>query len=94
MAARRRRTRPRDKPDRRRRPPVGWLLGAVLLVAVLVGGVLWLAGQGSTGTGSSGLADQPAPGATLALPSTAGPPVTLASLRGKQVVLYFYEGST
>jgi ferric-dicitrate binding protein FerR (iron transport regulator) len=104
MTARQQRSKPRGRPDRRRRPRTGWLLGGVLVVAALVAGVVWLAGQGSTGTGSTAtgstatgsrpLAVQPAPSSTLALPSTTGPAVTLQSLHGKRVVLYFYEGST
>ncbi len=58
------------------------------LVIVAFGVVVSHSGGGVGGT-ALGTA---VPG--VALPSTAGHPISLADYRGRKVVLYFYEGST
>ena len=83
----------RQQAERKAPRRAAWLLGGVLVLALIVAVVVWLARQ-EPAAGPAGSLDQPAPGATLALPSTAGGTVTLAALQGKPVVLYFYEGST
>ncbi len=64
--------------------------------ALLLGGVVWLAGQrtASGGVAAGAASGQPAPGRTLTLPATRGGALSLRQFAGRKVVLYFYEGST
>jgi len=94
------RTRPRaasvdTNVARGRRGRAGFA-GALLLGLVILGGVVWLAGQHTASAGAvAGAANgQPAPGRTLTLPATRGGALSLRQFAGRKVVLYFYEGST
>jgi len=72
------------------------IVGALLSGLVILGGVVWLAGQHTaTGGAAAGAASgQPAPDRTLTLPATRGGALSLRQFTGRTVVLYFYEGST
>ncbi len=71
-------------------------MGALLSGLVILGGVVWLAGQHTaTGGVAAGVASgQPAASRTLTLPATRGGALSLQQFAGRTVVLYFYEGST
>jgi len=71
-------------------------VGALFSGLVILGGVVWLAGQHTaTGGAAAGAASgQPAPDRTLTLPATRGGALSLRQFTGRTVVLYFYEGST
>ncbi len=104
MATKTKTTAPVRRPTTGRRPvqrqgPHGWVWGAVAALAVI--GVLFAvfrgnnAGAGAAGgrstyqVGSPGIGEQ-APAFTL--PASTGQPISLQSLRGKTVLLYFQEG--
>ncbi len=71
-------------------------VGTILLCLVVVGGFLWVTQQhAAPGAATAGVRAGPrAPGAGITLPATQGTTLSLAQLRGKKVVLYFYEEST
>ena len=84
------------KPPNRR----PWLVAAVVAVVLVAIGGLYLTfqhGSGAGGSSNSGDYQVGTPGVGAAapgftLPSTTGAQVSLASLRGKSVLLYFHEG--
>jgi len=69
----------------------------ILVVLILVGVAAFIGRQGSgqpgTTVGTSASSGELASAERLALPSTAGPEVSLAQMRGSPVVVYFYEGA-
>jgi cytochrome oxidase Cu insertion factor (SCO1/SenC/PrrC family) len=69
-----------------------WLWGGLagIIVVVIVAFAVVVSHSGSA-VGGTALGTA-VPG--MALPSTAGQPISLADYRGRKVVLYFYEGST
>lgn len=76
-----------------RRRPRRWLWPAVVGgVALLTGLFALVLTHQPAATGGAAAAGMVVP--NVALPSTAGHPISLADYRGKKVVLYFYEGST
>jgi len=72
------------------------IVGTLLSGLVILGGVVWLAGQRTAtgGVAAGEVSGQPAPGRTLMLPATRGGALSLQQFTGHKVVLYFYEGST
>lgn len=87
-----------DGPNTRRSVP--WLTVVVAVVVLVVIGALYVAFRDSTGNAPAGKSGAyqvgtpsvgaAAPGFTL--PATSGAPVSLSSLQGKTVLLYFHEG--
>ncbi|MCL4545426.1 MAG: redoxin domain-containing protein [Chloroflexi bacterium] len=64
------------------------LAGVIVVVIVAFGLVMSHSGGAVAGTALGTAVPN------VALPSTAGHPISLAGYRGRKVVLYFYEGST
>lgn len=75
------------KRARHRRRATGWMVGALILAGLVA--VFWTTARKPTGGGTVAMG---AAAPAFSLPATDGRSVSLASLRGRNVLMYFSEG--